>query len=138
ETRVFAEFLDVTENVIPAAAIQSDDMFAQLEKNFVHLERGGQGFDKHGRLDGAKRHANRFLGPDENIVPQPGFEMAFHFGQIEIGPGAERLLPRVVMKEIKAEIRKRPGKRTAIDFDMRFFEMPAAGTRDQGRRFSND
>src|SRR6185437_14546485 len=109
ETRVFAEFLDVTENVIPAAAIQSDDMFAQLEKNFVHLERGGQGFDKHGRLDGAKRHANRFLGPDENIVPQPGCEIGFLFGQLEKGPVAERLLPRELLTEVEAEVRKRPG-----------------------------
>jgi len=61
-------------------------MFAQLVENLVHLKRGQDGFDQHRRANGPARHANVVLREIENVVPQPRFEMALEFRQIEIRP----------------------------------------------------
>ena len=123
---VVAKFFNATENVVPAAAIQSRRMLAQLIQNFVHLEGSENGFDQHGRLDRALRDAEFLLGDGENIVPQTCFQMAFHFWQIEIGAGAFCHQRFDVMEKIHAEIEHRTGHRLAVDQHMLLDQVPAA------------
>ena len=47
------EPLDEGEDVVPAAAIEADDVIAQLIEDLVHLERGRQRLDQDRRLDRA-------------------------------------------------------------------------------------
>ena len=53
--RIVRLVLDEAEDVVPAAAVESDDAVAQLVQNLVHLERGGDRLDQHRDLDGAVR-----------------------------------------------------------------------------------
>ena len=57
EFGALAEFLDEAENVVPAAAVETGGVIAQLIENFVHLEGGEDGFDENGGADGAARDA---------------------------------------------------------------------------------
>ena len=82
---VVGKRLDEGEDVVPAPAIEPRHMLAQLIEDLIHLKGGGQRFDEHGRLDGAERQSKRALRMNEDIVPQPRFQMAFHLGQVEIG-----------------------------------------------------
>jgi len=128
------ELLDATENVIPAPDVEAGRVLAQLVEYFVHLERGEHGFDQCRRLDGPLRHTQRILRHHENIVPQPGFEMAFHLRQVKVRPavGGEQGLR--VVEEIQREVEDRRGHGHAIDFDMALDEVPAARPHQQCRR----
>ncbi len=64
-----AEPLDEGEDVVPASAVQADDVVLQLIEDLVHLEGGRQGLDQHRRLDGPDRQAERLLGVDDDVVP---------------------------------------------------------------------
>src|SRR5437762_3473273 len=48
-----AELLDARKNIIPAAAVETRGMRAQLVQDLVHLERGKNGLDQDRRLDSA-------------------------------------------------------------------------------------
>src|SRR5437899_10885371 len=87
-----AEFLDGAEDVVPAAAVESRGVIAQLVEDLVHLERGGNRLDEHGRADGAAGQAERVLRRDEHVVPQPRLEMALELREIEVR-AAPRLPP---------------------------------------------
>lgn len=47
------QLLDVREDVIPAAAVQTCRVVAQLVQDLVHLEGGQNRFDEHGRPNGS-------------------------------------------------------------------------------------
>ena len=90
-------------------------MLAQFVQDLVHLERGEDGFDQDCRLDRPARHAQLLLRGDENVVPQPRFEVAFELGQIEVGAAAARDQFLRVVEEVQAEIEDAAGDRLAVD-----------------------
>ena len=61
-------------------------MLAQLVEDLVHLEGGEYGFDEDRGLDGTPGHAQLVLGQLEDVVPEPGLEVALHLGQVEVRP----------------------------------------------------
>src|SRR5579864_670607 len=101
---MIAESFDEAENVIPAAAIEPGRVIAQLIQDLVHFERGENRFNKHSGADGAARHAEGILSEVEDIVPQPGFQMALQFRQVEVWTGA--VLDRLfcVMEKEQSEV----------------------------------
>src|SRR5215212_5083964 len=103
-SRARPEFLDEREDVIPASAVETRAVIAQLPENLVHLERGEDRFDEHRRADGAVRNAELLLRADEDVVPEARLEVRLHLRQIKVRAGAAReLFGRVVKKE-EAEI----------------------------------
>src|SRR5579862_4441833 len=82
--RVVCEFLDKTENIIPAAAIQAGGMLPQLVENFVQLECGQNRLNQNGGFDSPALDAKRVLSVDKHIIPEARFEVTFHLWQIEI------------------------------------------------------
>ena len=108
-------------------------MVAQLVEDLVHLERGGQGLDQHRDLDGPIGDAQRGLGEDEHLVPEPGLQMALHLRQVEIGAGAGGDLGLGVVEEVEAEIEQRAGHLLAVDPHMALGQMPAPRAHHQGR-----
>ena len=90
---VLPQALDEGEYVVPASAIEPDDVVPQLIKDFVHLEGGRQRLDQYRRFDGPNWQAERLLRDDENIVPQPRLEMALEFRQIEVRAVPAALAP---------------------------------------------
>ena len=71
------------------------------------------------------------LRADKNIVPQPRFKMALHFGQVEVRAAAAREQFFGVVKEIESEIEDGTGHRFAIDEDVPLFKVPAARAHKQ-------
>src|SRR4030095_3831160 len=97
---MLTEFLDESEDVIPASAVQTGGVLAKLPKNLVHLEHGQDGFNENGRLDRATLNSQEILGFAEDLVPQARFEMVLQLGEIEVwaaSPASE--LMRIVEEE---------------------------------------
>ena len=74
------------------------------------------------------------LREQENVVPQPRFQMALHLRQIEIGAGALGDQRLGVVEEEEAEIEQRPGDGLAIHQQVFFHQMPAARAHQQDGR----
>ena len=122
--------LDHAENVIPAPAVETNHMIAQLVEDFVHLECSGQRLDEHRGLDAAAVNAQHVLGGNEQVIPQPRLQVGFELGQIEIRPRATiDQRPRVVEK-VQREIDDGRRRRCTIHQDVFFEQMPATGSDD--------
>jgi len=99
---------------------------AQFVQDLFHLEGGEDGFDQHGGLDRALRNADVVLRHHEDVVPQAGFEVRLHLGQVEEGAGATGNLLLGVVKEDQAEVEDAAGDALAINQHVLLVEVPAA------------
>ena len=129
--RVLPELLDEAEDVVPAAAVEAGRMVAQLPEDLVGLEARQDGLDQHRRLDRALGQPKLPLGMDEDVVPQPGLEMRFELGQVEIGAAALGQQGLGIVEEIEAEIEQRARHRLAIDQQVLLDQVPAARPHQQ-------
>ena len=77
------------------------------------------------------RHAEFLLRADEDVVPQPRFEMALHLGQIEVRAAAARQQFLRVVEKVEAEIEEGAGDGLAVDEDM---PLRPGASRAGGRR----
>ena len=123
---VVAEFLDVTEDVVPAPAVEARRVLAQFVQDLVHLEGRQDGLDQHRALDGAAWHAQAVFSEVEHVVPQPRFQVRFHLGQVEVRPAAPRQQLFGVVEEVQPEVEQRPGHGLAVHRHMFFGQVPAA------------
>ena len=101
-------------------------MVAQLVEDLVHLERRRQRLDQDGRLERSMRHAKLALRVGEDVVPEPGLEMALELGQVEGRRRALRHLGLGAVEDVKAEVEQRAGHRVAVDDHMALGQMPSA------------
>ncbi|MNY77146.1 hypothetical protein D3C86_2169580 [compost metagenome] len=62
---------DVAENVIPASAVQADDVVAQSVQDFIHLEDSRQRFDQQSGFNGAARQTEAIFRVAKDFTP-PG------------------------------------------------------------------
>src|SRR6185437_7021124 len=123
---MIAENLDEAENIIPASAVEPGGMLLQLVKNFVHLERGENGFDEHRRANRAAWDPDVFLPEQKYVIPEARFQVTLHLGQIEVGAAPLRHQGFRIVEEVKPEIEQRAGDLFAIDQAMALQQMPAA------------
>src|SRR5664279_4462617 len=77
-------FLNDTEDVVPATGVEPRGVLPQLVEDLFHLERGRVGLDQDRGANGASRDAEGFLGIDEHVVPEPRLKMALQLGQMEV------------------------------------------------------
>jgi hypothetical protein len=84
---IFQRF-DIAENVIPASAVQADNMVAQRMQDFIHLEHRWQRFNQQRGLDGAARQVKAVFGIAEDIAPPCRFLPGLSFRQIEVRTAA--------------------------------------------------
>ena len=133
ETGPRPKFLDEAEDVVPPPAVQAGRVLAQLPEDLVHLEGGQDRFDQDRRADRAGRDAQLFLGGAEDVVPQPGFGVALHLRQVEVGgrPACEQ--PPGVVEEEEAEVEEAGGRRLPVHEQVLLFEVPSAGPHHEGR-----
>ena len=68
------------------------------------------------------------LGEAEDVVPQPGFQVAFHLRQVEVGAAAAGDQLAGVVEEVQPEIDQRAHGRCTVDEQVTFVEMPPAGS----------
>ena len=104
EFRMILERLDEAKDIIPAAAVQTRGMIAQLPQDFVHLKRGENRLDQHGRADGPIGNAQRPLRMDEYVIPQTCFQMALDLRQVEVRSRSLRHSRLDVVEEIQPEV----------------------------------
>src|ERR1043166_2496204 len=103
------ELLDVTEDVVPAPAIEAGAVLAQFIEDFVHLESGQDMLDEHRRFDAALGNFQEFLGAHEDVVPQAGFQKVLELWEIEIDARAMVQAVADVVKEVEGEIEEAGG-----------------------------
>ena len=128
-----AKCLDDAEQVVPAPRVQTSRMIAELIQDLLHLERGEDRFDQHGRANGSVGNTERVLRETEDVVPKTHLEVAFGLRQVEIRPrpASDELLR--VVKEVQTEVEQTGRHRSAVDRSVNLLEVPAAGTNDEGR-----
>jgi hypothetical protein len=129
---VISQTLDVREDVIPSATVQTSTVFSQLVDNFVHLEDCWDGFNQNRSSDGTSLQANVVLGVVEDVVPQLGFQVVFHLWQVEVwtetlGNG---FLSTVV--EVDGEIENTTGDWGTVNQDVLFSQVPSSWSDNQG------
>ncbi len=100
-------------------------MIAQLVQDLLHLERRRDGLDQHRRPDGAPRQAERVLRQVEGVVPEPGLEVAFHLGQVEVRALALGELPSRAVEEVQREIEQAARDALPVDEHVLLLQMPA-------------
>ncbi len=134
EVGAVPELLDEAEDVVPAAAVEAGGVLAQLVEDLVHLERRRQGLDEHRGLDGGLGHAGSVLGVDEDVVPQPGLEVALELGQIEVGPGFPGQQALDVVEVVETEIHQAGRKGLAVHLQVALHQVPAPRSHHEDRR----
>src|SRR5687767_4957362 len=105
---MFAELLDIGEDIVPPAAVEAGGVLAKLVEDLVHLERGEYRLDQDRSLDGALWYSELVLGRLEDVVPEPGLEVALHLGQVEVRAGTIIQQRLRVVEEIQAEVEETP------------------------------
>ena len=135
EVAVVFEFFDAGEDVIPATGIQTGTVFTQFVQDFIHFKRCDNRFNQHRGFDRALWQTQFVLRHHENVIPQTGFQMGFHFRQIEIRAGAACQLFFGIVEQEQREIENTAGNTFAIDQHMLFIQMPAARTYHQRSHF---
>lgn len=119
--------LDEAEDVIPATAVQPARMGPQLPQDLVHLERSWQRLDQDGGADASRWDAAVRLAEVEDVGPQAGFEVVFHFGEVEVGAAAVGEEVSGVVEEEEGKVEDGAGHGLVVDEDARFVEVPSAG-----------
>ena len=129
--RHVSEALDEAEDVVPPSAVEPCGVVAQFVQDFVGFEGGQDGFDQHGGLDGPDGNVQGLLGVDENVVPQAGLQVTFHFRKIEIRTGAAFQQSFGVVVEVEAEIEYARRHRLSVHRDVLFHQVPSPGADNQ-------
>src|SRR5688572_10297264 len=76
---------------------------------------------------------NFLMHENENVVPEARLEMRLHLRQIEIRARAALEELFCVVEEEECEVEDAAGDRSAVDRDVLFVEVPAAGPGDEHR-----
>ena len=93
-------------------------MISQFVDKLVHLERSGNGLNKTGAPDSASGHANGILSHTEDIIPQSGLQITFHFRKVEVRSvsGLDQFM--CVMEEIETKVEKTGTDGFRVDEEM--------------------
>src|SRR4029077_2908897 len=110
-------------------------MVLQFPEDFIHLERGDNGLDEHGRADRAMRYTEFFLRQREDVVPQTRLKVRLQLRQVVVRSAAAPNEFLCVVEEEQSEIEYAGRHRLAIDRDVFFIKMPPAGPGYQDRGF---
>ena len=127
------ELLDDAEDVVPATRVEAGGVVAQLVEDLLHLERGQDRLDQHGRLDRPRRQVELLLGEDEDVVPQARLEVALELRQVEVRPAALVEQAPAVVEEVEAEVEEAAGDQVAVDEEVALREVPAARPHQERR-----
>ena len=122
------ELLDRAEDVVPATGVQPGRVVAQFVEDLLHLEGGEDRLDQHRGPDAALRHAERLLGDDEDVVPEPRLVPVLQLRQVEVrSAAAAEGLPGVVEEE-EPEVEDAGRDGAAVDQRVLLDQVPAART----------
>ena len=121
-----AEGLHDAENVVPATAVETGRMFAQLIEDLVHLEGSRQRLQEHGRLDGATGNVQVFLRSHEDLVPEACLQVSLELGEVEIGPASPGNQVSGIVEQEQAKVEEPRRNGPAVDQYVPLEKVPAA------------
>jgi hypothetical protein len=104
----------------------------ELKEDFFHVKGGGEGLDEDGGTDGVVSHVNVRLGEEEDIVPETGLEIVFHFGEVKVGAGAALDEFMGIVEKVEGKVKEGARDGTVIDGDAGLIKMPASGAVIEG------
>jgi hypothetical protein len=93
-----------------------------------HLKGRRNGLNETSTSDRSTLHSNVVLSEVEDIVPQPGLEVALHLGQVVVGASATLDELLCVVVEVDAEVEQAAGDGLAINGEVLLLQVPATGT----------
>lgn len=129
---VLAELLDKRKDIIPAAAVETRAVVAELIDDLVHFKGSVDGLNQNGGTDSAAGKTDVVLGQVEGIIPQTSLEVRFHLGEVKVrAKAALDQLARIVEK-VQTKVKQRAGHGFAVDGEMLLLKVPAASTGDEG------
>lgn len=102
---VLAEFLDDTEDVVPATTVQARAVISQLVDDLIHLKGSKDSLDQHSASDCAAAHANIVLSEVEDVIPETGLEMRLHLWKVEIRAKALLDALACIVEEVQTKIK---------------------------------
>ena len=96
--------------------------------HLFHLESRRNSLNETCTSDRSTLHADVILGKVEDVVPQPGFEVALHLGQVVVWASAtlDELLGIVV--EVDAKVEQTAGDGLTVNGKVLLLQVPATGT----------
>lgn len=103
-------------------------MVPQLVQNLLHLEGRRKSLDEDCSADGTDGDGEVRLREVEDVGPETGFEVVFHFREVEVGPGGVREEVGGVVEEVEGKVEYRAGDGTVVDSDASFVQVPSAGS----------
>ena len=101
-------------------------MVAELVEDLIHLEGGEDGFDEDCSLDGVPGEIKGGFGDGEDVVPEAGFEVRLHLGEVEVRAGAAVEEFFRVVEQVEAEVEQAARHGDAVDEEVSLLEMPAS------------
>ena len=131
---VILQGFDIAEDVIPAAAVQANNVVTQRVQNLVHLENRRQRFNQQRGFDGAARQVEAVFRKAEYLVPPGRFLPGLRFRQIEIGAAAFGQQRFVVVEKVEREIKQAARDGFTAPCHVLFRQVQAAHAADKHRR----
>src|SRR5262249_26311244 len=91
--------------------------------------------DQHSGFNGSLRNSEQLLRSHKDIVPQARLQVVLHLGEIKIRSASTVEAFARVVEKIEREIEQTAGGRLAINLEMLFGQVPAAGSDQERRHF---
>ncbi|HEX6669146.1 MAG TPA: hypothetical protein VF061_06285, partial [Gemmatimonadales bacterium] len=92
-----------------------------------------------GRPDRAAGERQRVLGRVEDVVPEPGLEMALQLGEVEVGAAPSRPELARVMEEVECEVHQARRHRPSLQQNVLLLQMPTPRPHDErGQAIAED
>ena len=126
--------LDDAEDVVPAAGVEARGVLAQLVQDLVHLERGPDRLDQHGRADRAARNAELRPGTRRtrrSTVAPRGATASWAGRSTAPMPRPSSSAP--LWNRYSPKSNSDAGHGRAVDLDVTLDKVPATRPHDEGR-----
>ena len=133
EPRPVPELLDEAEDVVPAPAVEPDDVVAQFMQDLVDLECGGDGLDEDRDLDRPVRQPEAALGMRDDLRPEPRLESVLELRQVEVRTRAPAQELGGVVVQVQAEVHECTRDRLVAVQPVLLGQVPAARPHDEHR-----
>jgi hypothetical protein len=109
-------------------------VLAEGVEDLVHLERGEDGLDEHGRANRAAAESQLLFGEREHVVPEARLVMRLELRQVQVRAAAGVELRAPAVEGIEAEVEQARTHRRPVDQRVLLDEVPPARTHDERRR----
>jgi len=123
---VLPELFDDAENIIPPSAVQSRTVVPEFIDNLIHLKDRQNCLNQDGSSDGSPWDSDSVLSKVKYIVPETGFKVGFHLGEVEVWPVAAGNELLGIVEEVETKVKEGAGDGLVVDSEVLLLEVPAS------------